>query len=219
MSWRLGKKKAANLGTGDDASIRSLTPTPGDERGVSRTGILSIRVINAQDLDVPAGTALPAAVQSALASQQAQVAASMSPSSVTQDRLAKASRSKRDSVQRTQCWWLPYLVMEFEVNQILITPLGGELAKPLYMYQAHFDVSRNSEISISAYLRKEEPKRNEGANDMGNDMFMGGITFIPDFDNMGSQDQWYDLQGGSGKILVGVSFQPSLVRCLVIPFT
>jgi len=43
----------------------------------------------------------------------------------------------RDSIQRTQCWWLPYLVIEYEVNQVLITPLGGELAKPLYMYQAH----------------------------------------------------------------------------------
>ena len=26
--------------------------------------------------------------------------------------------------------------MEYEVNQILITPLGGDLSKPLYMYQA-----------------------------------------------------------------------------------
>jgi serum/glucocorticoid-regulated kinase 2 len=34
-------------------------------------------------------------------------------------------------------WWLPYLVMEFEVNQVLISPLGGTLAKPVYMYPAH----------------------------------------------------------------------------------
>jgi serum/glucocorticoid-regulated kinase 2 len=59
----------------------------------------------------------------------------VSPTSVIQKRLSK--RGNRDSVQRTQCWWLPYLVMEFEVNQVLITPLGGELTKPLYMYQAH----------------------------------------------------------------------------------
>jgi hypothetical protein len=32
------------------------------------------------------------------------------------------------------------IVMEFEVNQILITPLGGDLDKPLYMYQAHLYV-------------------------------------------------------------------------------
>ena len=72
------------------------------------------------------------------------------------------------------------------------------------------DVSRNSEISLQSYLRKEEPKR--GADDdMGNDLFLGGIKFTPDFDNMATQDQWYDLNGGTGRILVGVSFQPSSV--------
>ncbi|KAH9991292.1 AGC/Akt protein kinase [Russula vinacea] len=156
---------------------------------------------------------VPAVVQAALSSQQAKVAASISPASVSQSRLAV--RGKRDSIQRTQCWWLPYIVMEFEVNQILITPLGGELDKPLYMYQAHFDVSRNSEISLQSYLRKEEPKR--GADDdMGNDIFLGGIKFTPDFDNVSTQDQWYDLNGGSGKILVGVSFRPSSGHPLTI---
>jgi serum/glucocorticoid-regulated kinase 2 len=54
---------------------------------------------------------------------------------------------------------------------------------------------------------------------MGNDVFLGGIKFTPDFDNVSTHDQWYDLNGGSGKILVGVSFQPSSVRsplCLII---
>jgi serum/glucocorticoid-regulated kinase 2 len=59
-------------------------------------------------------------------------------------------------------------------------------------------------------LRKEEPKR--GADDdMGNDVFLGGIKFTPDYDNVSTQDQWYDLNGGSGRILVGVSFKPSIV--------
>jgi len=78
-------------------------------------------------------------------------------------------------------------------------------------YLSYSDVSRNSEISLQSYLRKEEPKR--GADDdMGNDVFLGGIKFTPDFDNISTQDQWYELNGGSGKILVGVSFQPSSVR-------
>ena len=140
MSWKLGKSKKTNLAADDAASTRSITPTP-DDKPLSRTGMLTIRVLWAENLAVPAGTAVPAAVQSAMSSQQAQVAAAMSPSSVTQSRLAAAGKAKRDSVQRTQCWWLPYLVMEFEVNQILITPLGGELEKPLYMYQAHLYVS------------------------------------------------------------------------------
>lgn len=48
---------------------------------------------------------------------------------------------------------------------------------------------------------------------MGNDVFMGGIKFVPDFDNMGSQDQWYDLTGSAGgKIQIGVAYRPSSVR-------
>lgn len=75
------------------------------------------------------------------------------------------------------------------------------------------DVSRNSEISLQCYLRKEEPKRgNDGvADDMGNDLFMGGIRFTPDFDDMPTQEQWYDLSGGSGRIQIGIAFRPSSV--------
>lgn len=145
--------------------------------------------------------------------------------------------SHRDSIQRTQCWWLPYLVMEYEVNQVLITPLGGDLEKPLYMYQAHLyvtfhsfsqmcfadvrlcsDVSRNSEISLQCYLRAEEPKRGgDGlADDLGNDIFLGGIKFIPNFDEMGSQDQWYEVVGGTGKVQIGVSYQPSYGQSLTV---
>lgn len=160
---------------------------------------------------------MPPAVQQALSSQQAKVAASVSPSSVTQQRLANR-RSNRDSVQRKQCWWLPYLVMEFEVNQVLITPLGGELSKPLYMYETNFDVSRHSEISIQCYLRTEEPKRGgDGvADDMGNDLFMGGVRFTPDFEDSSPQDQWHELVSGAGRIQIGVAFKPSSGQSLTI---
>ncbi|KAG0700106.1 kinase-like domain-containing protein [Suillus ampliporus] len=216
------KASTATLSAGSsDEPPRSTTPTPSNPGGnpTSRTGLLSIRVLWAEGLALPVGTTVPSAVQAALSTQQAKVAASVSPSSVTQRRLAKRHGAK-DSVQRTQCWWLPYLVMEFEVNQVLITPLGGDLEKPLYMYQAQFDVSRNSEISIQCYLRTEQPKvGSDGlADDMGNDVFMGGIKFTPDFDNIGSvgQDQWHDVTGGKGKIQIGVAYQPSSGQSLTI---
>lgn len=141
MSWRgIGKKprSSANaLSTNDDVA-RSTTPTPGNPNGdsLSRSGLLAIRVLWAEGLTIPSSQSLPRAVQAALSSQQAKLAASVSPSSVTQHRLANR-RSNRDSVQRQQCWWLPYLVMEFEVNQVLITPLGGDMSKPLYMYETN----------------------------------------------------------------------------------
>ncbi|KAJ4482120.1 kinase-like domain-containing protein [Lentinula aciculospora] len=216
MSWKLGRGKKASF-----TNLRSTTPTPSNPDGTgkpsARSGLLAIRVLWAKGLSVPPDTPLPPAVQNALASQQAKVAASVSPSSVQQHRLAR-SKGNRDSIQRTQCWWLPYLVMEYEVNQVLITPLGGELDKPLYMYQAHFDVSRNSELSLQCYLRADEPKRGgDGlADDLGNDVFLGGIKFVPDFENMGTEDRWYEVVGGSGKIQIGVSYQPHYGGSLTI---
>lgn len=160
-SWlktNLKKTSATNLRPEEIA--RSTTPTPGNlhpddgygKKTGSRSGLLAIRVLWAEGLSVPYGTAFPPAVQNALLSQQARLAASVSPSSVTQQRLAKKGNRyvgsyiaysliiniiHRDSVQRAQCWWLPYLVMEYEVNQVLITALGGEIQKPVYMYQAN----------------------------------------------------------------------------------
>jgi serum/glucocorticoid-regulated kinase 2 len=164
MSWLRGKKASVtNLKAEELQLNRAATPTPrnpviNDEKVTFRSGLLTIRVFGAEGVALPPGTALPLAVQQALASQQGKIAASVSPSSVNQQRLVNKSRGNRcvdllrhstsslilifsenfrDSIQRTQCWWLPYLVMEYEVNQVLITPLGGELDKPLYMYQAH----------------------------------------------------------------------------------
>lgn len=222
MSSWLGRSKkpsSTNLRTVDDMAVRSTTPTPGNPEGkpTFRSGVLTIRVLWAEGLSLPSGTVLPPAVQSALTSQQAKVAASVSPSSVTRQRLEK-SKGSRDSIQRTQCWWLPYLVIEYEVNQVLITPLGGDVEKPLYMYQAHFDVSRNSEISIQCYLRADKPERGgDGlADDLGNDIFLGGIKFVPNFDELDSEDKWYEIVGGSGKIQLGLAYHPSLGQSLTI---
>ncbi|PPQ96680.1 hypothetical protein CVT26_010309 [Gymnopilus dilepis] len=222
MSWLRGKKASVTNLKAEESANRSTTPTPSNpdgktEKRTFRSGLLTIRVMGAEGVGLPAGTSMPPAVKSALTSQQAKVAASVSPSSVNQQRLANRSKGSRDSIQRAQCWWLPYLVMEYEVNQVLITPLGGDLEKPLYMYQAHFDVSRNSEISLQCYLRTEEPKSVDGlADDLGNDIFLGGLKFVPNFDGMGNQDQWYSFTGGSGKIQIGVSYHPHYGQSLTI---
>lgn len=136
MSWKLGRKspKASKASlSAEDNAPRSTTPTPGNPNGSQiQTGLLTIHVASAEGLVLPAGSGMPSAVKAALQSAEAQVASSVSPSSVVQRR-----RNNRDSMQRVQCWWLPYVVLEFDVNQVIITPLGGDLASPVYMYQAH----------------------------------------------------------------------------------
>ena len=77
---------------------------------------------------------MPPAIEQALATDQARSVASITPSSVTQ---ARNKKSNRDSLQRRQCWWLPYVVLEFDKNEILIDALGGELNAPVWMYTAH----------------------------------------------------------------------------------
>ncbi|TDL23256.1 serine/threonine protein kinase [Rickenella mellea] len=229
MSWKFGKKSPKpttnDALTPDEPVVaRSTTPTPGNPNGDAvshRNGLLTIRVTSAENLALPNGTKVPKAVQAAMASSEAQLASSVSANSVNQQRLVKSrtnghGHTHSQSVQRVQCWWLPYLVMEFEVNQVLIMPLGGKLEDPVYMYQAHFDVSRNSEISIQSYLRTEQPKRGAEGDDMGNDIFLGGTKFTPDFDNMPHKSEWYPLVGGSGKIEISVSYEPSTGQSLTI---
>lgn len=49
---------------------------------------------------------------------------------------ARKSTSNRDSVQRKRYWWLPYVVLEFDKNEILIDALGGDLSNPIWNYRA-----------------------------------------------------------------------------------
>ena len=144
MSWKSLTRSKKSI-----PDMRSDTPTPANPNGGSgndspyRTGLLAIRVLWAEDVNLPDGKAVPPAVESALSSQAAKVASAVDPLSVSQQqqRLAKTKgHGYKDSVQRTQCWWLPYLVMEYEVNQVLITALGGDLEKPVFMYQANLCV-------------------------------------------------------------------------------
>jgi serum/glucocorticoid-regulated kinase 2 len=44
--------------------------------------------------------------------------------------------NNRDSLQRKQQWWLPYVVLEFDKNEVLVDALGGTLDSPAWMYSA-----------------------------------------------------------------------------------
>ena len=54
---------------------------------------------------------------------------------------ARRSTGNRDSLQRKQYWWLPYVVLEFDKNEILVEALGGDLSKPEWNYRADLCVS------------------------------------------------------------------------------
>lgn len=48
----------------------------------------------------------------------------------------RRSTSNRDSMQRKRNWWLPYVVLEFDKNEVLVDALGGDLSKPEWNYRA-----------------------------------------------------------------------------------
>lgn len=60
-------------------------------------------------------------------------------SATTRDLARKVS--KRESIQRKRFWWLPYVVLEFDKNEILIDALGGDLSNPVWNYRADLCVS------------------------------------------------------------------------------
>ena len=43
--------------------------------------------------------------------------------------------SNRESFQRKRNWWLPYIVLEFDNNQVLVDAMGGDLANPIWNYR------------------------------------------------------------------------------------
>ena len=109
----------------------------------------------------------------------------------------RRSASNRDSMQRKRNWWLPYVVLEFDKNEVLVDALGGDLSKPEWNYRAdlcallnspcstlltptHSDVSRASTISVSAYLRTAQCV--QGQDDMGNDILMARVDLVPVLD-------------------------------------
>lgn len=120
---------------------RSVTPTPSrvaeanGDANTFRTGMLTVRVFSGKHclsllfiqtdhhlgrgLSLAPGVAIPDVIQSALQN---------APSS-------RKSISNRDSLQR-RAWWLPYVVLSFDNNEVLIDALGGDISSPIWNYRA-----------------------------------------------------------------------------------
>ena len=81
--------------------------------------------VTGRGLSLAPGVRIPSVIQKALDS---------SPSS-------RKSSSNRDSLQRKRYWWLPYVVLEFDKNEVLIDALGGDLASPIWNYRADLCVA------------------------------------------------------------------------------
>ncbi|TFK65974.1 Pkinase-domain-containing protein [Pluteus cervinus] len=158
--------------------------------------MLTIRIFSGRDLALPPGTDLPEGIRRAHESSA-----------------PRKSSSNRESVQRRRYWWLPYVVLEFDKNEILIDAFGGDLSNPVWNYRADFDVSRLSNICVASYLRTASV---QGKDDMGNDILMARVELTPILDGLYASDQWYTASAGSGSFHLKIDFKPTRKEALTI---
>ncbi|KAG0002137.1 hypothetical protein BGZ80_002965 [Entomortierella chlamydospora] len=161
----------------------------------TKTGLLIIRVVEARGLTLPQ---------------------SINPPFVPKE---QDQSSNRESIQRK--WWLPYAVLEFDKNEVLIDALGGEVSNPVWQYRAHFDVSRDSDVQLSLYIRIPNPKAVASVDSRSGDIkesdtssediFLGNVNLEPLWEEQ-MQDEWFPLQGGTGKVRVQLAYRRSSVN-------
>jgi serum/glucocorticoid-regulated kinase 2 len=116
---------------------RPTTPRPPVGAGRASTevrGLLMIQIVQGRGLQLPAGATLPDAIVRALGKHGHSLPLNPAPGG--------GQKGTRDSVQRKRYWWLPYIVLEFDKNEILVDALAGDVSSPIWAYRAHFDVSR-----------------------------------------------------------------------------
>lgn len=127
---RATEKDATPAQTGSRSSTpvpsRSTTPRPPNSihdhhSNPARNGVLTVRIFSGRNLNLPPNTALPAVIQQALASGAGQ----------------QRTPANRESLQRKRSWWLPYVVIQFDKQEIMVDALGGEIGAPAWMYKAH----------------------------------------------------------------------------------
>lgn len=162
--------------------------------------MLTIVMFGGRGLALPPGVAVPDVIQRAFRVAPPAVARSV--------QNGGGGGRQRDSMQaRKRQWWLPYVVLEFDKNEILIDALDGDLFSPTWNHRAHFDVSRTSTVIVSAYLRTTQSA--QGRDDMGNDILMARVEIAPVLDALHVSDQWYAAAGGAGEFHLQIAFKPS----------
>lgn len=222
---------------GSAASANPIASSTGAP--ISRSGLLTISVVQARGLTMPPGVPVPSAVGRA-AQRDSELGHPVSVGSLYGSSLGRsvgatpgmfgatpgtalAAQGPTGQFHRRNVWWLPYVVLEFDKNEVLIDAVAGDLGNPCWLYKANFDVSRNSEISLSLYLRATtDPSTlasapGDGDEAMGvSDVFLGGVKFVPDFDGAAAQvvsprgrgtDEWFAVSGGSGQVRLQVSYR------------
>ncbi|KAI8074016.1 kinase-like domain-containing protein [Gongronella butleri] len=171
---------------------KDATPVPSPQSSTTtasvsepKSGVLTIRVCEAKGISLPPGIPLPPANLQPI-----------------------QPRNNRDSFNRKLNWFLPYVVLEFDKNEIRIDALGGDTCNPIYQYRANFDVSRNSDVVMSIYLQHPPNEDASRPSNINNDHYLGMVRLQPNFDNGKMEDQVLNIMGGIGAVHIQLCYQP-----------
>ncbi|KTW26197.1 hypothetical protein T552_03089 [Pneumocystis carinii B80] len=172
----------ANSDANSNANSNAQKPLQ-DQEYVVRPGILSVTVVEAENLSLPPGISLPES------------------SSAERHYTINGRKGSKD-----RSLFFPYLVVEFDKNQTLVDALDGSstICHPRWEYKINFDVLKPSQLSIQCYLRLGQMQKGHGS---GNHIYLGGIKFIPNFSETSLKDEWMSMHGGTGQIRLQVSYK------------
>ena len=113
---------------------------------------------------------------------------------------------------KSQHFFLPYIVMEFDKNQIVVDANRGNMSSPIWDYNANFDVSRESQLSLQIYLRSNPVSGQSTVSDP----FLGSIKLQPNFEPNSTVEEWVNLSGGTGSIRLSISYQANQNKPITI---
>ncbi|EEB09032.1 AGC/AKT protein kinase Gad8 [Schizosaccharomyces japonicus yFS275] len=117
-----------------------------------------------------------------------------------------ASRGFDSTHDSANAWMFPYIVVEFDKSEVVVNALRTSSPEnPCWDYQATFDVSRYSQLSVNIYQRP--PPRSLSI--IKGDAFLGGVKLSPSFITNKMTDEWVTLQGGKGELHVQVLYKPN----------
>ncbi|KAJ3055393.1 AGC protein kinase Gad8 [Rhizophlyctis rosea] len=160
----------------NDSSSASSAPLP--------PGMLLIRVVEARNLALPNGTPL-------------QIGSG--------DKAKAESSGSGGTVLQTG---LPYVVIDFDKNEVLVAAKEGNPASRsvTWQHRAHFDVSREAEVTVFAY------QRGSGSS---NDTLIGTVRVKPIFVDNKLIDEWFQLTladqpNSVGEIHLQICFKKAL---------
>ncbi|BFZ53818.1 Serine/threonine-protein kinase [Savitreella phatthalungensis] len=181
------------IGTSTAASSNGTQPVASS---TIRPGLLTVNISQAKGLAMPPGYTAPHTPQ-----------------------VNRHARADSTRASRSHAWWLPYLLVECDKNEVLVDALAGgsTLENPRWDYKTIFDISRYTQLTLGIYVRQSPSTQQSSSSSQQHgqstahhntgDICLGTAKIIPTFVDGKLMTEWFALSGGPGQIQVSILYQ------------